>query len=407
MDIFNLDIRTLNFIIILFSCIYSIGLLLYQRSQKEIPGLELFALSLLFIGVGPFFLGMRGTTPDWFSIILANTIIMLGFQLVLHSLCLFRKCSLKYTYFSYACIPLCISLFYYFTHISPSIKSRIVVISLFLAVTTLLSALATINGKHKDLKIAVWMMSVALFLYGVFMASRVTWTLFSAELHSFMYAGLIHQLTFLFSIILVVAMSFSMLWMINARLVKSIRDLSRRDPLTQLYNRHALERRLPKLMSKVSKLHPLSIIMTDIDNFKTINDKHGHLTGDEAIKQVAKVIRAQTRNVYSAYRFGGDEILIILPKTSAKTASKFAELLRVNISACDFAKNTKLQLTSSFGVACLQDGENWEQLVSRADHALYQAKQQGRNTVASCSGLPIAHSTQPHHNDLTSYDKAL
>ena len=221
---------------------------------------------------------------------------------------------------------------------------------------------------------------------------RVTWTLFSAELHSFMYAGLIHQLTFLFSIILVVAMSFSMLWMINARLVKSIRDLSRRDPLTQLYNRHALERRLPKLMSKVSKLHPLSIIMTDIDNFKTINDKHGHLAGDEAIKQVAKIIKAQTRNAYSAYRFGGDEILIILPKTSAKTASKLAELLRVTISACDFANNTKLQLTSSFGVACLQDGESWEQLVSRADQALYQAKQQGRNTVVSCSGLPISHS---------------
>ncbi|PSW10860.1 GGDEF domain-containing protein [Photobacterium rosenbergii] len=406
MDIFTLDIRTLNFIIILFSCIYSIGFLFYQRSQKQIPGLELFALSLLFIGVGPFFLGMRGTTPDWFSIVLANTIILLGFQLVLHSLCLFRKCSLRYTVFTYICIPLSIWLFYYFSHVSPSIKARIIVVSVFLAVTTLLSAFAAINGKHKDLKSAVWMMSASLFLYSSFMALRVIWTLSSAELHSFMYAGMIHQLTFLFSIVLVVAMSFSMLWMINARLVKSIHDLSRRDPLTQLYNRHALERKLPKLMAKLNTVQPLSIIMTDIDNFKTINDKHGHLAGDEAIKRVAQIIRAQTRNTYSAYRFGGDEILIILPKTNTEDASKLADSLRVNISIGGVIKN--FVLTSSFGVATLRDGESWEQVVSRADQALYQAKQAGRNTVVNCSGVPapplIDHT---RHKQSEVYDKAL
>ena len=406
MDFFTLDIRTLNFIIILFSCIYSVGFLFYQRSQQQIPGLELFALSLLFIGVGPFFLGMRGTTPDWFSIVLANTLIMLGFQLVLHSLCIFRKASLKYTSFTYACIPLAISLFYYFTQVSPSIKARVMVISVFLAITTFISATATLKGTNKDLKIAVWMMAASLFLYSAFMVMRVMWTTLLGEIHSFMYAGVIHQLTFLFSIILVVAMSFSMMWMINARLINSIRELSRRDPLTQLYNRRDLERKLPKLMANKSKVHPLSIIMTDIDNFKTINDKYGHLAGDEAIKCVAQLIRTQTQNAYSAYRFGGDEILIILPETSAEDARNLANLLRVNIS--EYVLNDSLVLTSSFGVASLLDGESWEQLVSRADQALYQAKQKGRNTVVTCSGIPspspIGHT---RHNLPETYGKAL
>ncbi|WP_082008510.1 GGDEF domain-containing protein [Photobacterium gaetbulicola] len=408
MDMFTLDIRTLNFIIILFSFIYSIGFLFYQRSQQDIPGLEFFALSLLFIGIGPFFLGLRGAAPDWFSIVLANTVIMLGFQLMLHSLCIFRKCTLKYTYFSYACIPLSISFFYYFTQISPSIKARIIVISIFLATTTVLSALVTLKGKHKDLKIAVWMMSASLFLFGTFMTLRVIWTVFSEELHSFMYAGLIHQLTFLFSIILVVAMSFSMLWMINARLVKSIQNLSRQDPLTRLYNRHALERYLPELMAKISKVQPLSIIMMDIDHFKMINDKYGHLAGDEAIRHVAKIIRTHTRKAYSAYRFGGDEILIILPQTRPEEAGNLAELLRVKISTYNAINNKNLVMTSSFGVASLRDGERWEQLVSRADQALYQAKFEGRNTVVTDSEAPTC-SLIDHtrHSQPEAYDKAL
>ncbi|MGR5140141.1 GGDEF domain-containing protein [Photobacterium sp. DNB23_23_1] len=383
MDSFTLDIRTLNFIIILFSCIYSAGFLLYQRSQKKISGLGLFALSLLFIGIGPLVLSFRGTTSNWLSIIIANAIIMLGFQLVLHSLCLFRKSSLKYTYFTYACYPLSISLFYYYSHIVPSIKARVIVISVFVAISTIITAIATLNGKQKDLKIAVWMMSSSLFLYGTFMVFRATWSALSEEIHNFMYAGLLHQLTFLFSILLVVAMSFSMLWMINARLVRSIREVSRRDPLTQLYNRHALERVLPRILVESHKAMSLSIIMTDIDNFKSINDKHGHLVGDKALIRVAKVINTVTRPCHFVFRFGGDEILIILPNSHLEEANILAESLRKSIFTCGLVDNIKLPLTSSFGVASLRDGESWESLVSRADQALYHAKKLGRNTVVT------------------------
>ncbi|MGR5063273.1 GGDEF domain-containing protein [Photobacterium sp. DNB22_13_2] len=398
MDSFTLDIRTLNFIIILFSCIYSTGFLLYQRSQKKIPGLGLFALSLLFIGIGPLVLSFRGTTSNWLSIIIANAIIMLGFQLVLHSLCLFRKSSLKYTYFTYACYPLSISLFYYFSHVSPSIKARVIVISVFLAISTITTAIATLNGKQKDLKIAVWMMSSSLFLYGTFMVFRATWSALSEEIHNFMYAGLLHQLTFL----------FSMLWMINARLVRSIREVSRRDPLTQLYNRHALDKVLPGILVKSHKAKSLSIIMTDIDNFKSINDKHGHLVGDKALKRVAKIINVVISPYHFAFRFGGDEILIILPNSQLEDASALAESLRKSIFTSGLIDNMILPLTSSFGVASLRDGESWDNLLSRADQALYQAKDKGRNTVVTSLGSPPIHPIVHQHIDIPEpCDKAM
>ncbi|MEF1211453.1 GGDEF domain-containing protein, partial [Vibrio alginolyticus] len=84
MDNQYLDIRTLNFIVILFSCIYSISLLCYQYTQGRVKGLKTFSISLLFIGLGPFLLGFRGSAPDWLTIVIANTLILVGFLLTLY-----------------------------------------------------------------------------------------------------------------------------------------------------------------------------------------------------------------------------------------------------------------------------------------------------------------------------------
>ncbi|MDW2245166.1 GGDEF domain-containing protein, partial [Vibrio sp. 1287] len=95
MESHYLDIRTLNFIIILFSCIYAISLLCYQYTQSKIKGLKTFAISLLFIGLGPFLLGFRDSAPDWLTIILSNTIIIIGFLLTLYGVSIFRKFPLE------------------------------------------------------------------------------------------------------------------------------------------------------------------------------------------------------------------------------------------------------------------------------------------------------------------------
>ena len=383
MDGFSLDIRTLNFIIILFSLIYCIGLLLFQFTQQTIRGLSTFAMSIFVIGTGPLMLSLRGNIPDWLSIVGANMLIAFGFHLSLYSLCLFRKHSLKYTHFSFLMMFVILIGFIYFTYYVPSIKYRIIVISLYMVFVTLSTAIVVLKGKNDDLVLATRMMALSFAIYGGFMIFRIIVVLPSLELTNFMTAGLIHQLTFLFSIVLIVSMSFIMLWMINARLLNSIHILSYHDPLTTLKNRRALEEEVPNMMQKV-KTTPVSIIMTDIDKFKLINDQHGHIVGDRVIKMVAESIKKSLHSSASAFRFGGDEIMILLPDSHAEQAKEMANKLRLSISEMTVNGNSELSFTSSFGVAQLSSFENWEECVDRADKALYQAKSNGRNRVAIC-----------------------
>ncbi|CED72194.1 putative membrane associated signaling protein [Aliivibrio wodanis] len=383
MDGFSLDIRTLNFIIILFSLIYCIGLLLFQFTQQTIRGLSTFAMSIFVIGTGPLMLSLRGDIPDWLSIVGANILIAFGFHLSLYSLSLFRKHSLQYTHFSSLMMFVTLISLIYFTYYIPSIKYRIIIISLYMVFVTLSTAIVVLKGKNDDLVLATRMMALSFAIYGGFMIFRIIVVLPSLELTNFMTAGLIHQLTFLFSIVLIVSMSFIMLWMINARLLNSIHILSYHDPLTTLKNRRALEKMVPNMMQEV-KTTPISIIMTDIDKFKLINDQHGHIIGDRVIKMVAESIKNSLNSSDSAFRFGGDEIMILLPDSHAEKAKEMANELRQSISKITIDGSSELSLTSSFGVAQLSSFESWEECVDRADKALYQAKSNGRNRVAIC-----------------------
>ncbi|WP_210449679.1 GGDEF domain-containing protein [Vibrio crassostreae] len=385
MDVFSLDMRTLNFIIILFSFIYCIGLLLFQFTQQPIKGLSSFSFSIFVIGTGPLMLSLRGELPDWITVIGANMIIALGFHLALYSLCLFREYSLKCTYFSSLMILALLLGFIHFTYYEPSIKARIILISFYLAFVTLCIAFVVLKGQRDDLNLATRMMALSFLIYGGFMAFRVLVTLFSAELQDFMTAALIHQLAFLVSIVLIVSMSFTMLWLINARLLRSIHDLSYSDPLTALGNRRALDEMVPVIMKQAGTT-PVSAIMMDIDNFKSINDQHGHIVGDLVIKSLAEMVQSaiKTSPTASAFRFGGDEIMILLPNVNFLQAQAIACKLRLSISEISAVQGNEMFLTSSFGVAQLHPNESWNGFVSRADKALYQAKTNGRNMTSIC-----------------------
>jgi diguanylate cyclase (GGDEF)-like protein len=392
MDEFSLDIRTLTFIIILFSFIYCVGLQLFQFSQQPIKGLSIFSISILVIGTGPLMLSLRGDAPDWLSIIGANMVIALGFHMALYSLCLFRGYSLKSTNLSSLLMLGVLLSFVYFTYYVPSIKSRIIIISLYVAIVTLSTALAVLKGQRNDLTLATRMMALSFAVYGGFMVVRVIAVFFSAELNDFMTANLIHQLTFLFSIVLIVSMSFTMLWMINARLLSSIHELSYSDPLTSLGNRRALDEIAPELMKKANTI-PVSAIMMDIDNFKSINDQYGHIVGDYVIKSAAEVIQSAIKlsSSATAFRFGGDEIAILLPNVHLQQAQEVASTLRQSISEIKAVRGHDLSLTSSFGVAQFHPHESWDEFMSRTDKALYNAKKNGRNMTSTC----LSHTNGP------------
>jgi diguanylate cyclase (GGDEF)-like protein len=159
-----------------------------------------------------------------------------------------------------------------------------------------------------------------------------------------------------------------------------------RDDLTHLMNRRSLERELEQLSTKaVWTIQPLfSVIVCDIDYFKLVNDAYGHLIGDEVLQRLAHRLQNQLRRGTPAYRYGGEEFVIILTETDLSKAMDVAERLRLSIRQTSFeTKMGLIDVTASFGVAQqdpINDQSAWD-VLQRADRALYEAKRQGRDRV--------------------------
>ncbi|KPJ70802.1 hypothetical protein AMJ52_09420, partial [candidate division TA06 bacterium DG_78] len=157
------------------------------------------------------------------------------------------------------------------------------------------------------------------------------------------------------------------------------------DHLTGLYNRRYFDRSLKKIITESKKTkNQFSLLMVDINNFKEINDQYGHLAGDKILIDLAKILKKSVRRVDICFRYGGDEIMIILPQTKKKVAEHVASRLKSKVKAQKFsvAGERALQLELSIGLAFFpNDGVRHEVLIKRADEALYKVKCQKQRHV--------------------------
>lgn len=155
------------------------------------------------------------------------------------------------------------------------------------------------------------------------------------------------------------------------------------DALTGLLNRYGLQHILAREMSETRRYNrPLSCLMIDIDLFKSVNDQQGHAAGDVALQQVATVLTENVRGSDVVFRYGGEEFLVLLPETDLEGAVSLAEKIRHAAHTRSFGDGERVfSLTLSAGAATLWDNESGNDMIARADMALYQAKEQGRNRV--------------------------
>jgi diguanylate cyclase (GGDEF)-like protein/putative nucleotidyltransferase with HDIG domain len=167
----------------------------------------------------------------------------------------------------------------------------------------------------------------------------------------------------------------------NARLYSQAVTWANTDGLTELYNHRHFHERLDQEIARGSRFGSIfSLIIMDLDHFKTFNDNYGHLAGDEVLRRVGRCIESSIRSVDMAFRYGGEEFAIILPGTRLNDAYKAAERIRNTIEAK--ASPGTMPVTASLGISTWPiDGMTKEDIISRADAALYQAKQNGRNRV--------------------------
>ncbi|MEA2424466.1 MAG: two-component system, cell cycle response regulator, partial [Thermoleophilaceae bacterium] len=163
------------------------------------------------------------------------------------------------------------------------------------------------------------------------------------------------------------------------------------DPLTGLLNRGALEARFAEVAEQARVLErPVCIVMCDLDNFKTVNDQHGHERGDVVLREVSAQMRKSLRSFELFYRLGGEEFLVLLPGIDLPMGIQIAESLRAVVAE---GKPGGVPITASLGVsAAMGDGIDFVSLYRAADEALYRAKDGGRNQVAAAG---LRHSAAP------------
>ena len=170
---------------------------------------------------------------------------------------------------------------------------------------------------------------------------------------------------------------------------RELRKISITDPLTGLLNRRYFQERLTEEVDRATRHgHALSLIMIDIDHFKAYNDANGHPAGDKALVMVGRSLRASIRAIDVVSRFGGEEFSVILPETRKQEAREIGERVRREIEGLYFAGEETLpgkRLTISLGVAGFpEDASDLRTLIQRADRALYEAKNRGRNRIVIC-----------------------
>jgi len=166
---------------------------------------------------------------------------------------------------------------------------------------------------------------------------------------------------------------------------EALRQQAMWDPLTNLLNRRAtLDFLLAELSRSKREQTPLSLMMLDIDHFKSVNDRFGHLTGDKVLREVARRLRTSARTYDLVGRFGGEEFLVVAPRCRAADSMIQAERLRESVCSPPMAlKDTSVAITISVGVTTTRDANQLdiEALLNAADNALYRAKAAGRNRV--------------------------
>lgn len=383
------DARTLALTNLLIGFILGLGVLIFARAHPSFKGFRCIGYSYLLLALCFLLIGLRGYISHWFSIVLANSLVLIAFSLLGHGLFqFFTKAHKNFIVLSISIQAILIPAFIYLTFFSFNTRWRIILISIFISIIFIYIAISL--GESKNKHRFLYIIQFTFMFCAVFFIYRIIWTIAGNQIDTYMHAGVVHGLSTLAIQLLMIIVSFAISWSASDELAKDLAFQATIDPLTQTYNRRALENFAEKSFAKARRVKTnIVIILMDIDDFKAVNDVYGHQAGDQILIEFSQRLKENLREYDTLARYGGEEFILLLPNTELVIAQKIADKLRRVIAAPVFLinKKTNITITASFGLAVGQ-GEmlDWEQLMSQADTALYQAKRDGKNKVVTHVG---------------------
>ncbi len=374
-----LDIRTLIVTGVCICFLLSSTLFLFRRTERAVRGIGSWGSGFLVLGIAYGLLSLRGMIADFLSIVVANTLLVVCLVLLYRGL---RKFEGERPGEPVSIVSALVNVagFLYFTYIIDSMAARIAILTLSSSVVAIQIGCFLVRKAPPLFRRAYRTEGGIFFLIAATMIARALYTFGGPQTNDLMTAGIVHGIVMLASTVFAFTMVFGFLWIVDQKTEEMMVQMAITDPLTGLFNRrHTLDRLEEEMERTIRFTTPLGLIMLDLDNLKAINDGYGHLAGDEVLRGIGASLRKSIRKYDIVGRYGGDEFLVVLPNTDLDTSLVLAE--RIRKAAAD-ASLEGITASISVGVtSASSDDTTIEDLIRRADDALYAAKSQGKNHV--------------------------
>ncbi len=378
-----IDLRTIHVTAAIFACL-CLYMLLIHRSTPGLRGVKFMIYGYATSAVGMELLALHDHIPQFFSITVANCLLILINVFVYWGIAELLHLRPPQRWLLPASVIPTAGISLYFSYVQPDVSARIIGISL-LAVAQYSLIVHLLSGPGP---LRVYMPRLGLSdlfsLYSVINIYRA-WEAHLHDPRSLLTSTGTSIFAFLTPILIAVMTGLGFIWLAMAQLQHELEMQSQTDSLTGLLNRRALEQIGATAIEQARRQSSaLSLIILDLDRFKSINDEHGHDGGDVVLHRAARCLRDNLREVDHVARLGGEEFVAVLPGTSQARAAEIAENLRLCLGRLTVEHfSQEIRLSASFGVSTmLPTDTTWFEILRRGDRALYLAKEQGRDRVA-------------------------
>jgi len=385
-----LDNRTLTVVQVAVSLILCAVMLVGWRTQKTYPGFGLWTVGKIPNALGWLLISLRGFIPDWSSILLGNGLLLISPILTFAGIRLFRgkNPNDNLIYVFTAALG---AAFFYFTAIQPDINGRMVLISVFGLVLYGRCAMELLGGVPSGQRSDYWFTAAMFGLYSLVLFLRVASLLVRPNLTDPFDADPGQTFLFIATCMAGIGWTFGFFLMTNQRLTtdllesqEELRGLVATDLLTGALNRRSFNELSQRERERARRIGQSLFLATfDVDHFKKLNDTHGMRVGDEILRAVVSACRTNLRASDLLARWEGGKFIVLLPDTNRIGGLQAAEKLRRQVEEMGVSSESgRICTTISLGCALwYPQDEAFEDVFRRADRALYQAKQHGRNCV--------------------------